>query len=51
MLLGDPTKAKTKLGWEPKVDLKQLAKMMVDNDHKLACEERVLAEHREANRQ
>lgn len=46
VLLGDPTKAKTQLGWEPKVDLKGLAKMMVEHDHQLAREERVLADHR-----
>ena len=32
LLLGDPTKAKTKLGWEPKVDFKTLVRMMVDAD-------------------
>ncbi len=46
LLLGDATKAREKLGWEPKVDLKGLAKMMVDNDWNLAKEERVLADHR-----
>jgi GDPmannose 4,6-dehydratase len=32
LLLGDPTKAKTKLGWEPKVTFEELVKMMVDAD-------------------
>ena len=32
LLLGDPTKAKTKLGWEPKVDFGALVNMMVDED-------------------
>lgn len=32
LLIGDPTKAKTILGWEPKVDFSQLVKMMVEND-------------------
>tara|TARA_Y100000310_G_C20648974_1_gene798287 strand:- start:319 stop:1299 length:981 start_codon:yes stop_codon:yes gene_type:complete len=32
-LLGDPTKAKEKLGWEPKVDFKGLAQMMYDADY------------------
>lgn len=32
LLLGDPTKAKEKLGWVPKVDIDALAKMMVDYD-------------------
>ena len=32
LLLGDPTKAKTKLGWKPAVDFKKLVHMMVDAD-------------------
>jgi GDPmannose 4,6-dehydratase len=32
LLLGDPTKAKTKLGWKPAVDFKSLVRMMVDAD-------------------
>jgi GDPmannose 4,6-dehydratase len=32
LLLGDPTKARTKLGWEPRVSFKELVKMMVDSD-------------------
>jgi len=32
LLLGDYTKAKEKLGWEPKTNLRQLAKMMYDSD-------------------
>ena len=35
LLLGDPTKAKTKLAWEPKYDLLSLVKEMVDSDLKL----------------
>jgi GDPmannose 4,6-dehydratase len=31
-LLGDPTKARTELGWTPNVDFKQLVEMMVDAD-------------------
>jgi GDPmannose 4,6-dehydratase len=34
LLLGDPIKAKQKLGWKPKVELDELAKMMVDEDIK-----------------
>ena len=30
LLLGDPAKAKEKLGWEPKVKFKELARMMYD---------------------
>ena len=38
-LLGDPTKARTVLGWMPKVTFKELVTMMVDADLKLAEEE------------
>jgi GDPmannose 4,6-dehydratase len=36
VLIGDPTKAITKLGWKPKVHLPELVKMMVTNDMELA---------------
>jgi GDPmannose 4,6-dehydratase len=45
LLLGDPTKAKTVLGWEPKVGFKQLVKIMVDHDLKLAEREKLTADH------
>jgi len=32
ILIGDPSKAKTKLGWEPKVQLPELVKMMMEYD-------------------
>jgi GDPmannose 4,6-dehydratase len=32
LLIGDPTKAKKQLGWEPKVKFKELVKIMVDAD-------------------
>lgn len=32
LLIGDPTKAKTDLGWEPKTTLEELCKMMVEAD-------------------
>lgn len=35
LLIGNPTKAKTKLGWEPKYDLKALVDDMMRNDLKL----------------
>lgn len=35
LLLGDPTKAKTKLGWKPKYDLAALCKDMMQSDLKL----------------
>ncbi|WP_295200726.1 GDP-mannose 4,6-dehydratase [uncultured Chryseobacterium sp.] len=34
LLIGDPTKSKTKLGWEPKYDLQALVKEMVKSDLK-----------------
>jgi GDPmannose 4,6-dehydratase len=34
LLIGDPTKAKTKLGWKPKYDLAGLVKEMVESDVK-----------------
>jgi GDPmannose 4,6-dehydratase len=40
LLIGDATKAKKKLGWEPKVKFKQLAEIMVDADIQLLAEER-----------
>jgi GDPmannose 4,6-dehydratase len=36
LLIGDSTKAITKLGWKPKVQLPELVKMMVQNDLTLA---------------
>jgi GDPmannose 4,6-dehydratase len=41
-LLGDPSRTKEKLGWEPKVGFKELVKMMVDHDLELARQERTL---------
>ncbi len=35
LLVGDPKKAKEKLGWEPKVSFEELVRMMVDSDIKL----------------
>jgi hypothetical protein len=32
LLIGDSTKARQKLGWEPKITFKELARMMVDAD-------------------
>jgi GDPmannose 4,6-dehydratase len=39
ILQGDATKAKQKLGWEPRVSLKELVKMMVQSDLKEAAHE------------
>ncbi len=35
LLIGDPTKAKVKLGWQPKTTLNELAAEMMDSDLKL----------------
>jgi GDPmannose 4,6-dehydratase len=35
LLIGDPTKAREKLGWQPEVDFEQLVKMMVTHDLEL----------------
>jgi GDPmannose 4,6-dehydratase len=39
LLIGDPTKAKTKLNWEPEYDLKALVKDMIESDIKLMHKE------------
>ncbi len=48
LLLGDPAKAKEKLGWRGEVTLDKLVEMMVEHDWKLAKEERLVADHRDA---
>lgn len=40
VLLGDPSKAKARLGWEPEVDLKGLVRMMVEHDLEVARREK-----------
>lgn len=45
MLLGDPSKAKKVLGWQPKVGFKELAKMMTEADMKIAENEKILKDH------
>ena len=42
LLLGDPSKAKTTLGWQPRVDFSSLVTMMVEADLELAERERTL---------
>jgi GDPmannose 4,6-dehydratase len=41
-LLGDATKARTVLGWEPQTTVEELARMMVEHDLELARRERTL---------
>ena len=43
VLFGDATKARQKLGWEPKVTFKGLVRMMVDGDMELARREHLIA--------
>jgi GDPmannose 4,6-dehydratase len=45
-LLGDAAKAGQRLGWQPQVRFKDLARLMTEHDWQLAKEERVLREHR-----
>jgi GDPmannose 4,6-dehydratase len=42
LLIGDPTKAKTQLGWEPKYDLNSLVNDMMKGDLKLMKKEKYL---------
>ena len=44
LLLGDPSKAKRVLKWEPKITFKALAKMMTESDWQLAKQERLLVD-------
>ena len=43
-LLGDPTKAKTTLGWQPKTSFDNLVTMMIDSDLQLARREKALVD-------
>jgi GDPmannose 4,6-dehydratase len=45
VLLGDPSKARRELNWQPRVTFRQLARMMTDADMKLAESEKVLKDH------
>lgn len=45
LLIGDPTKSKTKLGWEPKYDLSALVKEMVATDVEHFRKETLLKSH------
>jgi len=44
LLLGDAGKARRVLAWEPKVTFKELVRLMVDHDLKIARKERMIAE-------
>ena len=45
LLIGDSTKARTRLGWTPKVDFRSLVEMMVDEDIAWETERMQLAIH------
>jgi len=45
LLIGDPAKAREKLGWKPKVQLPELVRMMVESDIRIAEKEAHLKEH------
>jgi len=38
LLIGNPAKAREKLGWEPKVSFEEMIRMMIDNDLKMVQE-------------
>jgi GDPmannose 4,6-dehydratase len=44
-LLGDPTKAKEKLGWTPKISTKDMCEEMIEEDLKVAKKNAFLKEH------
>jgi GDPmannose 4,6-dehydratase len=44
-LLGDPTKAKEKLGWIPEITAQEMCAEMVAEDHKAALRNALLREH------
>jgi GDPmannose 4,6-dehydratase len=46
LLLGDPSKARKVLNWEPRVSFQELVAMMIDADWKLAKEEKILVSSR-----
>ena len=44
-LLGDPSKAKEKLCWEPQTSFDELVKEMVESDLELAKRDELIKEH------
>jgi len=44
-LLGDPTKAKTKLGWKPEITVQKMCKEMIEEDLKMAKKHALLNKH------
>ena len=44
-LLGDPSKARKKLGWEPEISVQEMCSEMVSEDYKAAKRKTLLADH------
>jgi GDPmannose 4,6-dehydratase len=44
-LLGDPTKARTNLGWQPRITFEQLVQEMVAEDYKAAQRDALVKRH------
>jgi len=44
-LLGDPTKAKEKLGWEPQINFKEMVYEMMENDINIAKRDSLVKKH------
>ena len=44
-LLGDPSKAKEKLGWEPKITFEEMVQEMMENDLQMAKRDALVKEH------
>ena len=45
-LLGDPSRARVELGWEPEITAQEMCKEMVEADHKAARRLKLLREHK-----
>lgn len=44
-LLGDPSKAKEKLGWTPQITFRELVQEMIQEDFKSAKRDQLIQEH------
>jgi GDPmannose 4,6-dehydratase len=44
-LLGDPTKAKEKLGWVPKITFQEMVSEMMENDINIAKRDSLVSKH------
>ena len=46
LLIGDASKAREKLGWQPKTTFKELVKIMMESDWKLALREKAMEDYK-----